>query len=284
MGALDRLDPVAIGDTVEISIVVRNLELPVLATLLSGVNFTIQNPDFTTTTTAGSIIADTAGSASGFLRWTDTTETGNYVCRAQFTFLSGEIRSVPFQFDVYDPFDTTPLTDVEYITDQVMLRLEDCFDSTDGGPWLRDVTYNNFDRDKVSAFIAEALLDFNVEQPPTNAVLDDFCVLDNNGNPPAIQPLLVKSLLVKVIRHLVRSYVEQPVPTGAQIMWEDRTRYSQAWMAVADKEQEDYFRLTRLYKRQLLNLGHSALSVLSKQGRLFIYPNQRLSNVGRSFY
>lgn len=227
----------------------------------------------TTAITDGLVMPD----GSGFLRWTDTANPGEYIAQAQFTLITGEKRSVMLSFAVIDPFNPPLPTQVQQVTDQVMLRLEDCFDSTEGGPWLRDRTMAHFDASKIADFIPEALMDINLQMPPTSYDLGLFTTLDGSSNPNL--PLLVKGVLVLTIRHLMRSYTEQFTPTGqGQLVWADRTKYQQMWGEMYKVEYEDYIAAVRLWKRTEYKFGQSALLTLSKAGRL--YPFARMSSRG----
>ena len=220
---------------------------------------------------------------SGFLRWTDTTMLGEYLSICQFVLITGEKRSVITNFSVIDPLNPPQPTPTDIIVEQVMLRLEDCFDSTEGGPWLRDRSMAHFDAAKIASFIPEALLDINVQMPPTNFTLDFFTAAPY-GQVNANEPLLVKGVLVLVIRHLMRSYTEIFTPTGqGQLVWPDRTRYQQAWGQIYQIEYADYIAALRLWKRTTLNLGHSALLTLSKAGRLYPFAGQSTRGIYRGY-
>ena len=137
---------------------------PVTADQVMQVNYLVQKPDGTTSTDVGTIQDD----GQGFLRWVDTTEPGEYLVQVQFQLITGEVRSVMQNFAVINPFADEPIpTGTQLITGAVWLRLEDLFDSTEGGPWLRDKTLYNFDENKVAAFIPEALMDVNLQMPPS---------------------------------------------------------------------------------------------------------------------
>jgi hypothetical protein len=223
----------------------------------------------------------------GYLRWTDTTEAGEYLVQAQFELVSGEVRSVMQNFSVVDPFADEPTpTPTQLITSSVWLRLEDLFDSTDGGPWLRDKTISNFDENKIAAFIPEALMDINNQMPPSALDISFFTAGNespsdtNNPN----MPMLVQAVLVKTIKHLMRSYVEQPDLAGAQVVWEDRRKYQQAWQSIYQVEYQDYIQNVRLWKRTMLNLGRSSLLTHSKSGRMWPYTNQASRGTWRGYY
>lgn len=220
----------------------------------------------------------------GYLQWTNTEESGQYLAQAQFTLITQEVKSVMVNFAVEDPFNIPPPTEAQLVAEEVWLRFEDAFDSVEGGPILRDYTLAHFDVKKIERFIPEALLDINVQMPPTQYAISYFARQHGGGEINPLMPLLSKGVMCKVLLHMIRSYIEQPVPQGAQIAYEDRTRYAQAWQTAYTTEREDWISMVRLYKRQELNLGHSALLVGSKAGRLFFNGTWRTQNVGRGFF
>jgi hypothetical protein len=270
-------------DTAELPAYLRINGQPVTADEILMVNYIVQQPDGTVTNAQGDIQPD----GSGFYRWTDTTDLGEYLVQAQFTLGSGEVRSVMTNFVVIDPFNLAEPSYQDLITEQVWLRLEDMFDSVQGGPWLRDETMAQFDSNKIADFIPEALLDINVQMPPTNFPIDYFTVptvTDGVSTPNPNMPLLVKGVLVLVIRHLMRSYVEQAQLEGGQVVWENRTNYQQAWTSQYQIEYADYIAAVRLWKRTTLNLGHSALLTFNKAGRMAPYGSQRSRGAFRGYF
>lgn len=282
------VEPIKVNDSAELYAHLRVEGQPVAASEITQVQFTIQSPQTSTTfTDMGVVLED----GSGFYRFLGTSETGVYLVRAQFQLTSGQIRSVMLNFSVLDPFADEPTpTETELITQGVWLRLEDLFDSAEGGPWLRERTLMNFDENKIAQFIPQALMDINVQMPPTNFTIDQFTMASQDGSGDPItnpnMPLLIQGVLVRTMQHLARSYIEQPTPQGAQVVWSDRTRYQQAWQQAAQLEQQDFINNVRLWKRTLYGFGHSALSVFSKAGRLFPYggTNQAARGIYRGFY
>lgn len=283
LGVNNQIGQVNKTDTAELASFLRINGQPITAEQIVAVNFLVQKPDGTVSSVQGTVQPD----GSGFYRWTDTTMIGEYLIQSQFTLLSGEVRSVMTNFAVVDPFNPAIPSGMDLIVEQVQLRLEDTFDSIEGGPWLRDQTLGQFDYTKIADFINEALLDINVEMPPTNFTLDFFTlptVVAGVSSPNPNMPILIKAVLVLTIRHLMRSYVEQPMPTGGQVVWEDRTRYTQTWQQVYQVEYQDFIQKLRLWKRTTLGLGHSALLTSSKAGRLFPSGAQRSRGIQRGYY
>lgn len=292
IGAEQNTGTIAKGDTAElIAYLYDSNSNTVTAGEISSVGFTVKLPDGTTVNTAGTVQSD----GSAFLRWTDTTQTGVYVWIAQFVLASGEKRSFRDDFTVEDLLLTPTTTRTHTIADEVWMRLEDCFDSREGGPWLREKTKAYFDQTKISKFIPEGLLIINSWPPTTSVDLSYFTTPIPETDPAilAIDPLakqpdpdqivVVQATLLATIKHLMRSYVEQPNIQGANILWQDRRDYLQRWQTIYDIEQDYFKMIVALWKRQFLNYGRSALLVNSKAGRLGYYPGFRARNIGRGW-
>lgn len=270
------LNTINAGDTAEVYAYVYDLrDQKIPATDLTAVEFTIEYPDKTRLTDAGAITGD----STGYIQFDDTEQIGEYKGVGTFTLGTGAIRSVRADFEVIDPFNPPELDNEDVVGLQVWSKLEDCFDSEEGGPWLQDVTMATFKKEKMKNFISTALFLINEKNPPTDLVLGTFIV---DGTLQASSPLLVQGTLVEVIRHLMRSYVEQPTPTGGQIVYEDRRDYLQRWQTLLQAEEQRLDALTALYKRQFLGLGHSKVLVSSKAGRIVGAP-MRTRNAGRGW-
>lgn len=278
------------GDTAPLYAYAFNTdESPITQVDVTSVLFTIRKPDATTVTAAG--LVDDSG--TGFYNYTDTTQLGIYVWKAQFTFVTGEKRTLVDEFSVYDPLLIPQVTWAGEISDEVWMRIEDCFDSQEGGPWLRDMTLASFDKTKVAKFIPEGLLTVNAIPPITNLGLDSFVTktpaLDPAVlalNPAAMEPdadriIIVQATLLSVIRHLMRGYVEQPNPTGANVVWQDRRDYQQRWQAIYQIELDYFNRMAGLWKRNFLQYGRGSLLVHSKAGRLYGPGYNRAWGAGR---
>lgn len=271
---------VNLGDTAEIR---RNLfnesEVLVPADDIVQVRVTVQRPDKSQTTVNGIVEDDGAG----FYRWTDTVQKGEYQYVMQFTLVTGEVRSVRGSFEAVDPFNLPDPTAEEMISELVWHELEDCFDSVEGGPHLRDETLAYFDKTKIPQFIPDGLLNVNVTPPDTDLSLDTFTTLTPEGKLDKDHPIIVHGTLLAVIRHLMRSYVEQPNPTGAQVVFEDRRDYLQRWQLIYQQEEAHFLRIVTLWKRQFINLGKSKILVTAKAGRLLPAP-LRTRNIGRGWH
>lgn len=267
------------GDTAELHATLYDeSELAVAAADILEVRFTIQKPDKSQYTAGGQVL----DSGVGFVRVDDTADLGPYNWVAQFTLTTGQIRSERGNFDVFDPFNPPEPTPEEALVDSVWMKLEDCFDSEEGGPWLRDMTLAYFDKRKIPEFFGDAILDINLQPPETHVSIGEFLVELPDGTPDPDMPLAAQGVLLAVIRHLMRAYVEQPLPTGAQVVYEDRRDYLQRWQTIYQIELERYTRWLALWKRKYVGLGKSKLLVGAKAGRMLPAP-LRTRNIGRGY-
>jgi hypothetical protein len=268
-----------IGDTAELYAYLYDKEdAPESPDEILAVSFIIQKPNGDLFTIEGEVGDDN----SGYLQFTDTDIEGSYVVVAQFTLGNGSIKSIRSDFIIENPFAPDILTLEDEVSTRVWRKLEDLFDSSDGGPWMRDMTLAVFSPSRVQNFIEEALFDINVYNPPTHFNIDKFATPINNNPNPDIT-LLVQGTLIAVIRHLMRSYTEQPLPTGGQVTYEDRRDYLQRWGTIYQIEFQHYDHLVKMWKRQFLGLNTSKQLISNKSGRNLPAP-LRTRGINRGYY
>ena len=246
-------------------------------TAINAVLFTIKKPSEDSPAILddpGTVVGD--GHAQYLVDSAQVSEPGEYLGTAQFVLSNGEKRTVIVDFDVVDPFQATDAGHADPWIDLTWRKLEDCFDSEIGGPWLRDMTMARFDKSKMKTLLPDVLLDINIQQPIT-AFTEDTFPLDHNGG-----ALLSQGLLVVTVRHLVRSYAEQPDTNNSPVAFLDRRRYHETWLKVLEVEEAQYRRVLALWKRQYFGFGRSKLLVASKAGRLVPAP-MRTRYMGRGY-
>lgn len=270
-----------LGDTAElVATLYDSRDDPYSAEELVAVNFVIQAPDGTKVEEAGTIEDD----GTGRVNYDGTTELGHYPVVASFTTENGAIKSVRADFETIDPFAEIEPSASWVVANDAWEKFEDCFDAEEEGPWLRDMTLNVFNKRKMEKFIDDALFDINRQHPPTSLGIDTFVTESPAGmHLSADLPLLTQGMVIQIIRHLMRSYVEQPNPVGAQIAWHDRRDYLQRWREVLAEEKEQYKRMLALYKREYMGLGATRTLVSSKAGRLLPAP-MRTRSIGRGYW
>lgn len=275
---------VNLNDTADLTATLYDsTDKPRLADDLVAVTFAVQKPDQSQASVSGFIADD--GTGVGVFNGTD--QVGHYVVVASFTDTDSKTKSVRADIDVIDPFLVSPNLSASYlVAAQIWNKIEDCFDADEEGPWLRDMTLNTFNREKMESFIDMALFDINSLNPPTTLGLGDFVHTDGTtmvvSSTPDL-PLIVQGGFIVCLRHLMTSYVEQPQPTGAQIAWQDRRDYLTRWQAVYTIEFSVYDRMAKLYKRRFLGLGTTKGLVSSKAGRLLPAP-MRSWGIGRGYW
>lgn len=199
---------------------------------------------------------------------------GQYHAIAKFVFGpdadpdSWQTRSVPVDYDVVDPFALSGSTPVDPAVDACWDRLADLFDSEDGGPWLRDMTMGRFDKTRIRQFTSDVFFDINGQMPATSYDPATFDYSKWDG-----QALVAQGLLVHTIRHLMRSYIEQPDMVNSPVGYADRKRYLDAWSALYTIEAQRYDRMLELFKRRLFDQGTRGLTS-NKSGRAMYGPSR----------
>lgn len=141
--------------------------------------------------------------------------------------------------------------------DTVMFMLGDLFDSTDGGPNLQETYQAKFGPERVAQLLKVAVARLNVIGfPVTNFEVGTGSQVHKN-----LRGILTIGLYIETLKHLIRSYVEQPVFQNQQINYTDRRDYMTRWQSVLADEAKDYEKMVRMAKRSLLNLGGGSLLV-----------------------
>lgn len=167
----------------------------------------------------------------------ETAAPGNYTL--VFTYL---VAGVTDNYAVYltvgaaNPdydFLAQPMKD---LVESVWHRFLDLFDSPDGGPNMATYIQSRWSRGRMAQLLRIAVGTLNTVAQPYQGY-----TIDGNGGAafPIAQwgPLLERSLYVEALKHLCRTYVEQPeLATGAQITRLDRRDYLDRWTQVLQME------------------------------------------------
>ena len=250
---------------------------------INSVTFTVLKPDDdpgtpTIAAASGTVAADGAGQYVVPAATNDTE--GEYRAYATFNYdegtLSSLVKSVPVFYDVIDAFERAGASPADPAVDLCWLKLEDCFDSEFGGPWLRDMTMRVFDKTKVRQFSPDVLMQINQQMPYSDYTETGF---PWTGDGTAI---FGQGLLVATIRHLMRSYTEQPDVVSSPVAFMDRKRYLDAWKSVYDVENPLWERWLGRWKLRSYDITHASMLLGSKAGRMLPAP-MRSRNVGRGF-
>ena len=147
------------------------------------------------------------------------------------------------------------------VIESVWMRFADLFDSPDGGPHLQVYFQSKFGRGRMAQLLTVALNKLNtVAQPHMTYGLEG----------PPVAPLfpfaqwgglLEQALYIETIKHLIRSYTEQPEALGVVMARMDRRDYTSRWREVLADEQADYKDMMEGFKIAHMGLGRPRVLV-----------------------
>ena len=137
------------------------------------------------------------------------------------------------------------------VVEAAWVRFADLFDSPLGGPHLQTYAQSHFGRQRLAQLLRVAIGRLNtISQPRRTYGLDRDFPFDSWG------PLLEQALYCEVIKHLRRSYIEQPdVVGGAGYSRLDRQQYVQRWQDLFRDETDDLERQMETFRMEALGLG-----------------------------
>jgi hypothetical protein len=161
------------------------------------------------------------------------------------------------------------------VVEAVWMRFADLFDSPGGGPNLMVYFQSRFGRGRIAQLLGVALNRLNiVAQPHTTYTLTG--PPDGNEFPLAKWGgLLDQATYIEVLKHLIRSYTEQPEAPGVNIARLDRRDYAQRWQTVLEAEERDYRDMLDNFK--IAHMGFSRPRVLVSGGVYGSYGPTRLA-------
>lgn len=149
---------------------------------------------------------------------------------------------------------------LKLVVEQTWNRFRDLFDSETGGPHLQTYMQANFGRNRLAQLLAISVGKLNTMSQPHQSYGVDAA----NPFPVASWgPLLEQMLYLEVIRHLRRSYVEQPLVTGGgtSITTLDRRDYLSRWAEILDEEKPQLDSMLAVFKIANMGLGQASVMV-----------------------
>lgn len=181
-------------------------------------------------------------STPGFftLKWTFTL---NSVAQTTETWI--EVGAENPAYDVLPD----PMKD---IVETTWSRFSDMFDSPQGGPHLQVYFQTNFSRGRLAQLLKIAVGYLNtMAQPYANFSVDGAPLF------PYQQwgPLLEQRLYLEVMKHLIRSYIEQPMPSGVTVSRMDRRDYVDRWKQMLTHDENDFKSQLDVFKISMMGLG-----------------------------
>ena len=168
-----------------------------------------------------------------------------------------------YKVDIEIPDATAPvyesLTDgMKNVVESVWIRFKDLFDSAVGGPHLQMYAQSKFGRERVAELMAVAVDRLNsVAQPHQSYSLfgtSEFPYSQWGG-------LLAQATYVEVIKHLMRSYVEQPDPQNVSSARLDRRDYLSRWAQIQAMEESTLQGELDIFKIANMGLGQPSILV-----------------------
>lgn len=143
------------------------------------------------------------------------------------------------------------------LVERVWQRFADLFDSPYGGPHLQVYFQARFNRGRMAQLLDLAMGELNTAAQPwsTYSLAADNFPLDQWG------ALLEKALYIEAIKHLIRSYTEQPATEGVPTARQERTDYINRWRAVLADELPGYRTQLDVFKIAQMGLGRASVLV-----------------------
>lgn len=219
--------------------------------------WTRQNPDGTTTDVSTyTMTRSDVGTYDVNLTSGDTGQPGDYSLSMSWTQAGQAMQYVIYAVvgvanQLYDDLSE----DLKGVVEDVWYRFADCFDSPSGGPNLQTYYQTHYSRGRMAQLMRTALGRINtVSQPHTTYTID--------GNGGAAFPvaqwgaLLSTATYVEALKHLCRSYVEQPMLQAATgITRQDRRDYLDRWQSILNMELDTLKSELDTFKLSMMSLG-----------------------------
>jgi hypothetical protein len=154
-------------------------------------------------------------------------------------------------------YDTLP-GPMQDIIQMTWGRFADTFDSPGGGPHLQTYFQTNFSMGRLAQLLNLAIGRLNIVAQPQQTY-----TLTTTGAFPYAQwgPLLEKALYVETLKHLIRSYTEQPNIDGVTVTMAERRDYTDRWTNVLQSEEADLRSMLDVFKIASMGLGRSKVLV-----------------------
>lgn len=203
---------------------------------------------------------------TGVYTYTITPPVTNVVCllKAVWTYqVSGVDLTYIEHLQIRDPMPTYDgFNDAEKGAVQTITNLfADTYDSTVGGPHLIEEFQTKYNNERIAQLMFWSVEKMNLtKQPITNWTLTSPGQVSTF--PTAYWGLLIMGGYLEVLRHLCRSYVEQPdIRNTGDVIYLDRRDYLDRWASVLKMEEKQFDDMLTLVKRKAMNLGSTSMLV-----------------------
>lgn len=216
-----------------------------------------------------------AGTYEVTLASSETAAPGNYTL--VFTYTVSGVTANEAEYLVIGlanpAYDQLPPA-MQDVVESVEHRLIDIFDSPEGGPNLATYIQSRYSRGRLGQLLRIAIGTINtVKQPIMNYTADG---IGGPLFPETYAPVVERGLFIETIKHLRRSYVEQPeVEAGADITRLDRRDYLERWGEILADETTTYNLQVDAFK--IVNMGLGKPRVLVSSGVFGRYAPTRIA-------
>lgn len=190
-----------------------------------------------------------------------SAQPGDYTLTWEYSISgTGQFYQTYILIGVADPNYDLLVPAMKSIVEDVYFRLADLFDSPEGGPNLTTYFQTNFSRGRVSQLLRIAIGLLNTMAQPFQTF-----TIDGTGGAefPVAQwgGLLTQALFVETIKHLRRSYVEQPLFMGGNVTRVDRRDYMDRWGQILQDEQATLKQQFDVFKISAMGLSRPTVLV-----------------------
>jgi hypothetical protein len=189
----------------------------------------------------------------------DSAVLGNYQAMWEYT-LSGEQKLFNAYFAIggAEPAYDQLAEDLKAIVELVWIRMADMYDSPSGGPFLQTRPPTNFNRGRIAQLMKIAVGRMNTMAQPVTVYS-----IDGTAPFPTARwgPLLEQLTWVETLKHLRRSYLEQPDYQGATISRLDRQKYYALYTEMLHDEEANAKAQLDIFKISLMGLPRPSILV-----------------------
>lgn len=204
------------------------------------------------------------------------TVTANFVTERGLLDVFWKLTTPEFSFEVPDHFLVTEFMPVFYslreeeksVVESVAMMFADLFDNVSGGqPAFYEEYQSSFSWERIAQLMGLALSKINLSYQPVTR----FSLSSGPSLPSHWLGLLQQATYVEVVRHFIRTYVEQPNITGGSVTYADRRDYMSRWESVlqdASKETEEAIKSAKISY-----IGSMSSSLIVSGGR---FPSSRM--------
>lgn len=224
-----------------------------LADVDADVTYTMLN-EASETVTSGTATRTAEGTYGVTLSSVHTQTPGLYLIYWDYATGSvAQVQETYIEIGQRSPnYDALP-DKMKAVIENVYWRFADLFDSPLGGPHLQVYVQTNFGRDRMAQALRTAVGRLNAISAPHQTF-----TVDGTGKEFPVDSwgaVLEQAVYVEIIKHLKRSYVEQPDVQGVTVARFDRRDYMARWGEILNDEQEDLKPMIDQFKMAFMGLG-----------------------------